>query len=710
MKKTLLLLLVVSCSLIFMRSLIAQPPPCCAPPLNQWSNDGFNYQTVVRDKNGNVLMNKNISIEIGLSSDANTYFYLETFSTTTNKYGLINLTIGKGDSVKGKFSTIDWSQEYLICVLADTVGNSNFQLMGCSQLMSVPYTFYAKTAGTLSMTGTTGQTIMSDGTNWAASSNLTNNGTNVGIGTDNPQAKLDISSKTQGLLVPRMTTVERDAISSPISESTLIYNTDTHCFEAYYASTWTAFGCLLCKNPTQAGSISGPKTLCQGQTEVIYSVAAIANATGYNWTLPTGAAITSGINTSSITVSYSASAISGNISVIGTNACGNGASSSITVTVNQSPIVTSPLTASICSGTSCNINLYSSIPSSFKWTIGSITGYIVGATPCLGNTLSQYLTSPSNSIVGTVQYIVTPTSTSGLCVGSSSTITVTVNPAPMVTSLTTGSMCSGANSNIILYSSIPSSFSWTIGTIVGGITGVIPGQGNVINQILNNPSNAFAGPVTYIVTPTSTSGTCVGSSSTITVTVNPTPKLTNTLTESICSGTSTYINLTASVPSNFYWKDNIDRGTICTCPGPGPSPNPIKQMLLDTSHSNSGTEQIIIIPISNSGCTGSSSTITVTVNPTPVVTNSAKETISSGTDTNINLTSSVPSSFTWTIGTITGNITGASPGSGVSINQILTNPSSTATGTVQYIITPTSVIGFCPGPSYTITVTVNPHT
>ena len=150
--------------------------------------------------------------------------------------------------------------------------------------------------------------------------------------------------------------------------------------------------------------------------------------------------------------------------------------------------------------------------------------------------------------------------------------------------------------------------------------------------------------------------------------------------------------------------------TLTGSAGPGPSPNPIKQMLLDTSHSNSGTEQIIIIPISNSGCTGSSSTITVTVNPTPVVTNSAKETISSGTDTNINLTSSVPSSFTWTIGTITGNITGASPGSGVSINQILTNPSSTATGTVQYIITPTSVIGFCPGPSYTITVTVNPHT
>jgi hypothetical protein len=42
------------------------------------------------------------------------------------------------------------------------------------------------------------------------------------------------------------------------------------------------------------------------------------------------------------------------------------------------------------------------------------------------------------------------------------------------------------------------------------------------------------------------------------------------------------------------------------------------------------------------------------------------------------------------VGTITGGITGAAAGGGSTINQVLTNPSSTTAGTVQYIVTPTS--------------------
>jgi hypothetical protein len=46
---------------------------------------------------------------------------------------------------------------------------------------------------------------------------------------------------------------------------------------------------------------------------------------------------------------------------------------------------------------------------------------------------------------------------------------------------------------------------------------------------LTNPSNATAGTVEYIVTPTSTTGTCTGAF-TITVTVNPKPSVTNAAT------------------------------------------------------------------------------------------------------------------------------------------------------------------------------------
>jgi len=53
-----------------------------------------------------------------------------------------------------------------------------------------------------------------------------------------------------GLLIPRMTTAERNSISNP-ANSLLIFNTTTQCFEAYNAntSTWVAFGCIDCQLP-----------------------------------------------------------------------------------------------------------------------------------------------------------------------------------------------------------------------------------------------------------------------------------------------------------------------------------------------------------------------------------------------------------------------------------------------------------------------------
>jgi len=73
--------------------------------------------------------------------------------------------------------------------------------------------------------------------------------------------------------------------------------------------------------PGNAGTISGSSSVCKGQTGVAYSVPAISGATGYVWTLPSGASIASGSNTNSITVNFSSSASSGTISVYGTNSC-----------------------------------------------------------------------------------------------------------------------------------------------------------------------------------------------------------------------------------------------------------------------------------------------------------------------------------------------------------------------------------------------------
>ena len=65
----------------------------------------------------------------------------------------------------------------------------------------------------------------------------------VGIGTTTPDASsaLDITSTTKGLLIPRMTNVQRDAISSP-AIGLMIYQTDgTVGFYYYNGSSWEGY-------------------------------------------------------------------------------------------------------------------------------------------------------------------------------------------------------------------------------------------------------------------------------------------------------------------------------------------------------------------------------------------------------------------------------------------------------------------------------------
>ena len=63
----------------------------------------------------------------------------------------------------------------------------------------------------------------------------------VGVGTTTPDASsaLDITSTTKGLLIPRMTETQRDAISSPAT-GLMIYQTDgTVGFYYYNGSSWS---------------------------------------------------------------------------------------------------------------------------------------------------------------------------------------------------------------------------------------------------------------------------------------------------------------------------------------------------------------------------------------------------------------------------------------------------------------------------------------
>lgn len=89
--------------------------------------------------------------------------------------------------------------------------------------------------------------------------------------------------------------------------------------------------------PKDGGKITGYSSVCQGESQVAYSIPVVEGATSYVWTLPSGA---TGISkTNSIVVNYSKTAISGMVTVAGKNNYGLGAASSLAVMVHQLPVI-----------------------------------------------------------------------------------------------------------------------------------------------------------------------------------------------------------------------------------------------------------------------------------------------------------------------------------------------------------------------------------
>ncbi len=109
--------------------------------------EGFKYQAVVRNAQSVIIYDQAVGIQLTIrqGSADGMAVYTETFATTTNAYGLVDLTIGTGTSTDD-FSAIDWaSGSYFIETAIDVTGGTSYAIMGVSQLMSVPYALHAKT-------------------------------------------------------------------------------------------------------------------------------------------------------------------------------------------------------------------------------------------------------------------------------------------------------------------------------------------------------------------------------------------------------------------------------------------------------------------------------------------------------------------------------------------------------------------------------------
>jgi len=94
------------------------------------------------------------------------------------------------------------------------------------------------------------------------------------------------------------------------------------CVSATNSCVTTADRCLAVRTiPNDAGNIAGVFSGVCSTTEV-YTINSVGGATGYNWTVPTGATIMSGQGTTSITVDFSGSFASGDVCIEASNTCG----------------------------------------------------------------------------------------------------------------------------------------------------------------------------------------------------------------------------------------------------------------------------------------------------------------------------------------------------------------------------------------------------
>jgi len=129
--------IIFSLLVLFSVSVFAQAP------------QGISYQAVVRDANGNIISNQNVSFQFSIiqgNINGNTV-YVEQHQTITNQLGMVVLAVGNGTPITGNFANINWQNSpYFLKVEIDVTGGNNYVEMGTTQLLSVPYALFAEKA------------------------------------------------------------------------------------------------------------------------------------------------------------------------------------------------------------------------------------------------------------------------------------------------------------------------------------------------------------------------------------------------------------------------------------------------------------------------------------------------------------------------------------------------------------------------------------
>lgn len=239
---------------------------------------------------------------------------------------------------------------------------------------------------------------------------------------------------------------------------------------------------------------------------------------------------------------------------------------------------------------------------------------------------------------------------------SSDTITVQVNPIPVMTSSSNLSLCSGNIATINLTSSVPSSYTWqaTSNTNVTGEKTALQTNSTLKDTLTNTTITSQA--VLYSVVPTSLFS-CVGPVQTVTVNVNPKPVISNYV-DTICSQSSFGLTPVTGFPTpstlvpsstSYTWSvvSISPNGTLTGSSNQSSGKSIVSQNLTNITNANASIRYLITPTSGDIGsCVGNTFMLDVVVKPTPVIQNQIVDSICSELPFNVNPTNNVPSNAT----------------------------------------------------------------
>ncbi len=110
--------------------------------------EGFNFQAVARGADGVPLLNQQLGVQVSVlkGSETGEVVYTESHTITTNAIGLIQLVIGEGTPAEGNnFTSVAWeSDNHFVKLEIDPTGGTDYEELGTSRLLSVPYALLAR--------------------------------------------------------------------------------------------------------------------------------------------------------------------------------------------------------------------------------------------------------------------------------------------------------------------------------------------------------------------------------------------------------------------------------------------------------------------------------------------------------------------------------------------------------------------------------------